>query len=98
MKIAFITYCIVQALFTPAFARRAFGCLSPGQRRCVLALVQLLTCFPLCDSPLTAAVALNDNQYGDSLMCGACVEGINTGGGAGSDPFPSPFKGFIQDK
>ena len=47
---------------------------------------------------LVAAVALNEPQYGDSLMCGACVEGTANGEGAGGDPIPSTFKGFITDK
>ncbi|CAM9727514.1 unnamed protein product [Hapterophycus canaliculatus] len=43
-------------------------------------------------------IALNAGQYGDSLMCGACVEGTASGNGAGSNPIPSTFKGFITDK
>lgn len=49
-------------------------------------------------SVLLCAVALNAGQYGDSLMCGACVEGTASGNGAGSNPIPSTFKGFITDK
>ncbi|CAM9901943.1 unnamed protein product, partial [Hapterophycus canaliculatus] len=43
-------------------------------------------------------MALNAGQYGDSLMCGACVEGTASGSGSGSNPIPSTFKGFITDK
>ena len=53
---------------------------------------------PVPRNTLVAAVALNQPQYGDSLMCGACVEGTANGEGAGGDPIPSTFKGFITDK
>ncbi|CAN0218075.1 unnamed protein product [Scytosiphon promiscuus] len=43
-------------------------------------------------------IALNALQYGDSLMCGACVEGTASGVGAGSNPIPSTFKGYMTDK
>ncbi|CAB1107438.1 unnamed protein product [Ectocarpus sp. CCAP 1310/34] len=43
-------------------------------------------------------VALNAEQYGDSLMCGACVEGTASGSGSGNNPIPSTFKAFITDK
>ncbi|CAM9416936.1 unnamed protein product, partial [Hapterophycus canaliculatus] len=42
--------------------------------------------------------ALNAPQYGDSLMCGACLEGTASGVGEGATPFPSTFKGFITDQ
>ncbi|CAM9496123.1 unnamed protein product, partial [Scytosiphon promiscuus] len=47
---------------------------------------------------LSCAVALNDPQYGDSLMCGACLEGTANGNGNGANPVPSSFKGYITDK
>ena len=31
-------------------------------------------------------------------MCGACVEGTASGEGAGNDPIPFSFTGYIMDK
>ena len=45
-----------------------------------------------------AAVALNGEQYGDSLMCGACLVGTANGIGAGADPIPATYRGFITDR
>lgn len=42
-------------------------------------------------------VAINKEQYSDSWVCGACVEGRGTGGGSGHNPIPA-FKGFISDE
>eukprot|EP00903_Cladosiphon_okamuranus_P017318 g15956.t1 len=44
------------------------------------------------------AVALNDAQYGDSVMCGACIEGEGSGEGAGADPVEGPFKAYVTDR
>eukprot|EP00752_Nemacystus_decipiens_P013639 g12092.t1 len=43
-------------------------------------------------------IALNNEQYGDSLMCGACLEGRANGNGSGSNPIPSTYKGWISDR
>ncbi|CAM9702843.1 unnamed protein product [Pylaiella littoralis] len=43
-------------------------------------------------------VALNDDQYGDSSMCGACIEGEGSGEGAGADPVEGPFKAYVTDR
>lgn len=40
----------------------------------------------------------NSEQYGDSYMCGACVEGHGSGNGEGGDPVSGPFKGYITDR
>eukprot|EP00752_Nemacystus_decipiens_P013640 g12093.t1 len=44
------------------------------------------------------AIALNNHQYDDSQMCGACLEGTADGTGSGYDPIPSTYKGFITDR
>ena len=41
---------------------------------------------------IALAVALNSAQYGDSEMCGACIEGEGSGNGSGSDPISGSFK------
>ena len=41
---------------------------------------------------IALAVALNSAQYGDSEMCGACIEGEGSGNGSGSDPITGSFK------
>ncbi|CAN0347440.1 unnamed protein product, partial [Ascophyllum nodosum] len=43
-------------------------------------------------------VALNSAQYGDSEMCGACIEGEGSGNGSGSDPITGSFKAYVMDK
>lgn len=43
-------------------------------------------------------VALNNDQYGDSLMCGACIEGEGSGQGEGGDPVEGPFKAYVTDR
>lgn len=43
-------------------------------------------------------VALNNDQYGDSSMCGACIEGEGSGEGEGADPVEGPFKAYITDR
>lgn len=43
-------------------------------------------------------VALNNDQYGDSVMCGACIEGEGSGEGAGADPVEGPFKAYVTDR
>lgn len=43
-------------------------------------------------------VALNNDQYGDSVMCGACIEGEGSGEGAGADPVKGPFKAYVTDR
>lgn len=44
------------------------------------------------------AVALNNPQYGDSLMCGACIEGEGSGVGSGGNPISGKFKAYVSDK
>ena len=57
-------------------------------------------CMYICRRIATraAAVALNGEQYGDSLMCGACLVGTANGNGAGADPIPATYRGFITDR
>lgn len=43
-------------------------------------------------------VALADDEYGDSSMCGACIEGEGSGNGAGHDPVTGPFKAYVTDR
>ncbi|CAN0109294.1 unnamed protein product, partial [Hapterophycus canaliculatus] len=43
-------------------------------------------------------VALNNDQYGDSIMCGACIEGEGSGVGAGADPVEGAFKAYVTDR
>lgn len=58
----------------------------------------IVLCTYIVASPLLPAVALNGEQYGGSLMCGACLEGTANGNGSGGDPISSTFKGFITDR
>lgn len=37
-------------------------------------------------------------MYGDSLMCGACIEGSGSGVGAGGDPIKGKFEAYVTDK
>lgn len=43
-------------------------------------------------------VALNDEQYADSYMCGACIEGEGSGEGEGGDPVEGAFKAYVTDR
>ncbi|CAM9699042.1 unnamed protein product [Ectocarpus sp. 13 AM-2016] len=43
-------------------------------------------------------VALNDEQYADSHMCGACIEGEGSGEGEGGDPVEGAFKAYVTDR
>ncbi|CAN0373521.1 unnamed protein product [Pylaiella littoralis] len=43
-------------------------------------------------------VALSASQYGNSEMCGACIEGEASGEGAGATPVPSTFKAYVSDQ
>lgn len=36
--------------------------------------------------------------YGDSSLCGACIEGSGSGVGLGNDPITGPFKAYVVDK
>lgn len=46
----------------------------------------------------SSTVALNEPQYGDSLMCGACIEGEGSGVGSGGNPISGKFKAYVSDK
>lgn len=43
-------------------------------------------------------VALNNDQYGDSLLCGACIEGVASGEGSGTTPLVGTFNAFVTDR
>lgn len=43
-------------------------------------------------------VAINAKQYGGSDACGACIEGVGTGKGSGSDPIKGKFKAYVIDQ
>lgn len=49
-------------------------------------------------SPLPIPVALNEPQYGNSEMCGACIEGEGSGVGSGGDPITGKFTAYVSDK
>jgi expansin (peptidoglycan-binding protein) len=43
-------------------------------------------------------VALNNPQYGNSEMCGACISGQGTGVGSGSTPVRGNFEAYVSDR
>lgn len=85
---------LIPAPYDEAFAGEAtyFGAIPDGEGNCAIR------------SPLPAMydgmipVALNHDQYGDSVMCGACIEGEGSGEGAGADPVEGQFKAYVTDR
>lgn len=43
-------------------------------------------------------IAINDEQYADSMSCGACLEVEGTGRGIGGTPIRGKFKAFVHDR
>lgn len=43
-------------------------------------------------------VAINDEQYADSMSCGACLEVEGSGKGIGGTPIKGKFKAYVHDR
>ena len=85
---------MIPAPYDERFAGDAtyYGAIPDGEGNCAIR------------SPLPAMydgmipVALNNDQYRDSIMCGAGIEGEGSGEGAGADPVEGPFKAYVTDR